>query len=66
MPRLPKKAKEEWSLFIHPDTGRRTYTDLCRKCVHPCKQSYRALVIECPRFYVKWTARRDEKSAPIS
>ena len=46
MPRLSKKAKEKWSLFIHPDTGRRTYNDLCRKCVHPCKQSYRALVIE--------------------
>ena len=66
MPRLSKKAKAEWSLFIHPATGRRTYNDLCRKCIHPCKQSYRALVIECPRFYGKWTARRDQKQAPIS
>lgn len=66
MPRLSKKAKEEWSLFIHPETGRRTYNELCRKCTRPCKQSYRALIIECPKFYGKWTERREQKSTPNS
>lgn len=61
MPRLSKKAKEEWSLFIHPETGRRTYNELRRKCARPCKQSYRALVIECPKFYGKWSERRERK-----
>ena len=64
MPRLSKKAKQEWSVFIRPETGRRSYNELCRKCAHPCKQSYQALVIEYPKFYGKWTARRDRKKAP--
>ena len=47
MPRMSKKRKQEWSFFLN-DRNRITYNELCRKCVHECKQSYRALVIECP------------------
>lgn len=65
MPRLSKKAKHEWSVFIHPRTGRRTYNKLCRKCTRSCKQSYQATIIDCPKFYGKWTARRDRKKALI-
>ena len=25
----------------------------CRRCVHPCKQSFRVMVVECPRYYSK-------------
>lgn len=52
MPRMSKEMKHEWSLFLS-DRGRKTYNDLCCRCVHPCKQSFRALVLECPRYYSK-------------
>ena len=51
MPRLSKKAKHEWSVFIDTNTGRRRYNDLCRRCMHDCTQSYKSHVIEC-RHYV--------------
>ena len=34
-----KKWKLEWSFFLGSD-GRRKYNDLCRRCIHPCKQSF--------------------------
>ena len=40
IPRLFKKAKREWSLFLYPRTGRRNYNALCRRCTHSCKQSF--------------------------
>lgn len=52
MPRMSIKRKREWSVFL-TDRGHRSYNTLCRRCVHPCKQSFRALVIECPRYYSK-------------
>lgn len=24
--------------------------DLCKGCVHPCKQSFRAVVLSCPHY----------------
>ena len=52
MPRMSKKMKHEWSLYLS-DKGRRTYNTLCRRCIHSCKQSFRVLVVECPRYYSK-------------
>ena len=52
MPRMPQKMKHEWSLFLN-ERGRRCYNELCRRCVHSCKQSFRVLVVECPRYYSK-------------
>lgn len=45
MPRLSKKAKQEWDFFINPETGRRTYNSLCLKCKNKCKQSHKAIVV---------------------
>lgn len=47
-----KKWKLEWSFFLGSD-GRRKYNDLCRRCVHPCKQSFRAVILACPRYFSK-------------
>ena len=52
LPRMSKKMKREWALFIG-DNGRRQYNELCRKCRHPCKQSFRAVVVECPKYESK-------------
>ena len=54
MPRLSKKAKQEWDFFINPKTGRRTYNDLCRK------QSFKAVIVFCP----KYRSKRSIKKAP--
>lgn len=47
-----KKWKLEWSFFLGDD-GRRKYNDLCRRCVHSCKQSFQASVVSCPRYFSK-------------
>lgn len=47
MPRMSKKRKHEFSFYLN-DRGRVTYNELCRKCQHGCKQSFRAVVIDCP------------------
>lgn len=60
MPRLSKKAKQEWDFFINPKTGRRTYNDICRKCGNECKQSFKAVIVSCP----KYRSKRIIKKAP--
>lgn len=63
MPRMSKKRKEEWSFFLN-DRGRIVYNTLCRKCVHPCKQSFRATVVECPPFCSKRSHKPRQNSPP--
>ena len=57
---MPKKRKKELSLFLN-DAGRVSYNLLCRHCVHSCKQSYRATVIECRRYFSKRAVEVQEK-----
>lgn len=54
MPRMSKRNKREWALFINPKTGRKNYNDLCRKCLRQCKQSYRVIVVSCRKFAPIW------------
>ncbi len=63
MPRLSKRMREEWAFFLHPKTGRRTYTPFCRSCVYDCKQSFRAEVLECPRYLSKRAAYYAQNSS---
>ena len=53
MPRLSKKAKLEWNLYIDPTTGRRRYNELCRRCRCDCMQSYRARIVDCSHYKSK-------------
>ena len=46
-PRLSKKYKQEWQFFLD-DRNRMKYNDLCKKCDRECKQSFRAIIIDCP------------------
>ena len=57
MPRMPKKLKKELAFFLN-DRERRSYNELCRKCQHECKQGFRAVIIDCPRYLSKRTKRR--------
>lgn len=52
MPRLSKRARLEWSLFIGPK-GRRQHNELCRRCQCDCKQSFRAEIVICPVYLSK-------------
>ena len=47
MPRLSKKYKLEWAFFLD-HRNRMKYNDLCKKCENECKQSFRAVIIDCP------------------
>ena len=60
MPRMSKKRKLELSFFLN-DRGRVAYNDLCRKCQHEGKQSFLAVVIDCPHYLSK-RAKRKEKT----
>ena len=42
-----KKWRLEWAFFLG-ENGRRKYNKICKGCVHPCKQSFRAVLIACP------------------
>ena len=52
LPRMSRKRREEWSFFLN-HRNRITYNDLCRGCTRDCKQSFRAAVVLCPRYYSK-------------
>ena len=56
-----KKWRLEWSFFLG-ENGRRQYNKVCLGCAHDCKQSFRAIVVLCPRYYSKrWKARPTDK-----
>ena len=58
MPRMSKKRRLEWSFFLN-HRNRITYNDLCRGCTHDFKQSFRAIVVLCPRYYSKRWKKED-------
>ena len=43
------KWRLEWAFFLG-ENGRRQYNRLCKGCVHPCKQRFRAVVLDFPHF----------------
>ena len=51
-----KKWRQEWSFFLG-ENGRRQYNKVCRGCAHDCKQSFRVILIACPRY----TSERSKK-----
>ena len=59
MPRMSKKRKHELSFYLN-ERGRVTYNELCRKCQHGCKQSFRAVVVDCPRYLSKRAKKKEE------
>ena len=59
MPRMSKKRRLELAFFLN-ERNRVTYNELCRKCRPPCKQSFRAVVVDCPKYLSKRSRRRDE------
>ena len=58
MPRMSKKRRLEWAFFLN-ERNRITFNALCRGCTHSCKQSFRAVIILCPRYYSKRRKKED-------
>ena len=52
-----KKRKLELSFFLN-ERGRVTYNGLCRKCQRTCKQSFRAVIVDCPHYLSKRSKRK--------
>ena len=52
MPRMSKRDKEEWAFFLD-EHGRIKYAERCRKCERDCKQSFRAVIVQCPEYNSK-------------
>ena len=52
MPRMSKKRKQEWALFLN-DRNRITYNELCRKCRNDCKQSFRCYCGALPEIFIE-------------
>ena len=65
MPRMSKSKKLEWSFFLN-DRGRKAYNTLCRRCVHDCKQSFRAVVVICPHNQSKRAKRVAHLRTPLA
>ena len=59
MPRMSKQRKQEWSLFLN-ERNRITYNGLCRKCRNDCKQSFRCIVVLCPKYLSKRRTKKNE------
>ena len=59
MPRMSKKRKKELAFFLN-DRGRMAYNGFCRKCQHTCKQSFRAVVVDCPQYLSKRSKKKEE------
>lgn len=57
MARMSNKRRLEWSFFLN-DRSRITYNELCRKCQHECKQSFRAVMVDCPKYLSKRSKKR--------
>ena len=47
-----KKWRLEWAFFLG-ENGRLQYNHICKKCVHGCKQSFRACLVACPYYNSK-------------
>lgn len=58
VPRMSQKRKLELSFFLN-DRGRVSYNNLCRKCQHECRQSFRAVVVDCPRYLSKRAKKKE-------
>lgn len=48
-----KKWKTENSFFINSKTNKIQFNKKCKKCMHECKQSYRAEIVACKDYTKK-------------
>ena len=64
MPRMSREKRLEWSFFLN-HRNRIAYNALCRSCTRDCKQSFRAVVVDSPRYISKRDKKKDEHTERI-
>ena len=47
----------DWSFFLGGN-GKRQYHWICKTCAHSCKQSFRAVIVDCPHYLSKRSKRK--------
>lgn len=48
---MSRSKKWHWEgTFLLGENDRRQYNKLCKRCVHPCKQSFRVVVVSYPYY----------------
>ena len=52
LPRMSKKKKEEYALFLNKKS-RIAYNPVCLRCQKDCKQSFRAVLLACNKYQKK-------------
>lgn len=51
MVKLTKKFCEENALYIRQGKRKRIiFNELCKNCIHECKQGYRVEIVVCKKF----------------
>ena len=61
MKNISCEGRVEMPFFINPNTKKVEYNKLCAKCANKCKQSFRAIVVYCPKYKPKKEARNEAK-----
>ena len=56
---MSNKRRLDWSIVLN-DRSRITYDELCRICRHECKQSYRSVMVHCPKYLSKRSKKTDK------
>lgn len=49
---MDEKTQEEMVFFLS-NKNRLTYNKRCETCSHDCKQSFKAVLVTCPRYVKK-------------
>ena len=53
MPRMSRKRKQEWALFLNEKEIALPTTDFCRKCSSECKQSFSLCCGALPKIFIE-------------
>ena len=43
------QEQRNWAYCLD-ETGQKRYNNKCQKCMHECKQSFRAQIRKCPKY----------------
>lgn len=55
----PERGKTYWSFFLDRN-GCIRFNRKCRKCIHSCKQSFRMIILICPKYRRKEVRKTGE------
>ena len=59
---MEKKTYTTWrdTAFFRDGSGRIKYNKLCTGCTGKCKQSFRAVILNCPKYISKRSEKQND------